>query len=380
MPQRDSTPSFDFAARPSLLTLPDELLPPRAGGPAGPSNAVQPTNAVQPSNTGQHRPAQPLLLGLDGGATKTLAAVLNLADYTVAYGKAGSSNPFADGFDAAVGSLRTAVSAALEAAGVAAGDIAAGVLAVASADADADRARLGDGLLAEHSVPRLVVVNDVAAAWCAGTLGSPGVAVIAGTGSNSFGVNEHGQTWRCGGWGHLLGDEGSAYWMGLEAMRAAVRYRDGRGPWTELVPRLLAACSLAAVEDLQTVVYEHFNKAEVASFARLAAEAAAEGDAEACRILHQAGTDLARMACTVIEVLEFPETFPVVLVGGAFRSGDAFLDPFAAAVHRLRPGASLTYPPVPPVGGSLWLAARAAGMESTVDRERFVEALRGAGG
>ncbi|HZN18491.1 MAG TPA: BadF/BadG/BcrA/BcrD ATPase family protein [Micromonosporaceae bacterium] len=369
LPQPDSTPGLDFTARPTLLPLPDELLPQRAAGRADHADRTRTRTA-----------GRSLLLGLDGGATKTLAALLDVDSYTVWYGKAGSSNPFADGFDEAIGSVREAVSEALGAAGAAAGDVAAGVLAVASADADADRARLRDGLLAAYPMPRLVVVNDVAAAWCAGTLGAPGVAVIAGTGSNSFGVNGHGQTWRCGGWGHLLGDEGSGYWIGLSAMHAAVRYRDGRGPWTQLVPRLLSAFSVTAVEDLQSVVYERFSKAEIGSFARLVSEAAHDGDAEACRILHRAGTDLAQMAGTVIEVLDFPEAFPVVLVGGAFRSGSALLDPFADAVHRVRPGASLTYPAVLPVGGSLWLAARAAGLEPRLDPERFTKALSGAGG
>jgi N-acetylglucosamine kinase-like BadF-type ATPase len=351
-------PGFDFTTRPPLLSLPDALHPLRA--PTG--------SAARPRTS-------PWLLGLDGGATKTTAAVFNVDTYGVWLGRAGSSNPFADGFDAAVAAIRAAVRAALGAAGIDAGDIAAGVMAIASADTAVDQARLHDGLVATQPVHPLIVVNDVVAAWCAGTLGGPGVAVIAGTGSNSFGVNARGQTWRCGGWGHLLDDTGSAYWIGLEVMRAAVRYRDGRGPYTQLVHRLLAEHSLASVEDLQPFVYEHFNKARIASFARLAAAAATDGDGAARRILHEAGTDLARMVCTVIEVLDFPETFPVVLVGGTFGSGSPFLTPFAAAVHEVRPGASLIHPRVAPVGGSVWLAARAAGLEAAMDPDRFAKAL-----
>ena len=58
----------------------------------------------------------------------------------------------------------------------------------------------------------------------------PGVGAISGTGSNVFGVGADGRAWRAGGWGHLLGDEGSGYWLGIESIRAALRDREAPGP------------------------------------------------------------------------------------------------------------------------------------------------------
>ena len=71
-----------------------------------------------------------------------------------------------------------------------------------------------------------VVVNDVVGAWASGSLASAGIVAISGTGSNVFGVNAAGDSWRCGGWGHILGDEGSGYWIGLGAIRAALAHRN----------------------------------------------------------------------------------------------------------------------------------------------------------
>ncbi len=359
MSQPEVTVGARALGQSSLLSLPDALLP------GGTRSDIDPETAQR----------NPFLLGVDGGATKTLAMVVDTRTYQVGTGVAGSSNPHAVGFDAASSSIRSAVGAALASVGARPEAVSAAVLAIASADSEADCRRLREGVAAEYPLRRLFVLNDVAAAWSSGTLGGPGVAVIAGTGSNCFGVNAAGRSWRCGGWGHLLGDEGSGYWIGLQSMRAAAEYRDGRAPWTELIPRLLDTYALSTIEDLQVLVYEHFSKAEIASFTVQTAQAAQGGDGVALEILHRAGLELARQARTVIQRLEFEGDFPVVLVGSTFRAGDPFLGPFSESIRQTSPGAELIHPRVPPVGGAVWLAARAAGVGASLDPDAFQEAL-----
>src|SRR5437016_4039038 len=144
------------------------------------------------------------LLGIDGGATKTLAAVLDRERGELHLGHAGPSNEDAVGADAAVHALLSAADAALAAAGAPDTGPDAAVAAVAGTDTSS----IAGHLRAQHR-EQWLVVNDVVGAWAIATGVAPGVAVISGTGSNVFAVGEDGRGWRAGGWGHLLGDEGS---------------------------------------------------------------------------------------------------------------------------------------------------------------------------
>ena len=155
-----------------------------------------------------------LVMGIDGGATKTLAAVLDLEAGSVHLGHAGPSNEDAVGAEVAVQALLQAADEAIERAGSSREGLGAAVLAVAGTDTDSVAEHVRDA-----RTDRWIVVNDVVGAWATATGGGPGVAAISGTGSNVFGVGGEGaeaRAWRAGGWGHLLGDEGSGYWLGIE--------------------------------------------------------------------------------------------------------------------------------------------------------------------
>jgi glucosamine kinase len=151
-------------------------------------------NAPAPSANARY------LLGIDGGATKTLAAVLDLEARTVSLGRAGPSNEDAVGPKAAVEALLHAAGEALEGAGIAEAQLGAVVAAVAGTDTASVAGHV------RKVRPEWIVVNDVVGAWATATGGGPGVGAIAGTGSNVFGVGHDGRSWRTGGWGHLLGD------------------------------------------------------------------------------------------------------------------------------------------------------------------------------
>jgi N-acetylglucosamine kinase-like BadF-type ATPase len=341
----------------SLIPLPELLRPSSRPGVRG------------------HHGGRRLLLGVDGGGTKTVAAVVDIQTYAINATTVGPSNLDMVGVEGASHTILDAVRRTLGASASAPPDLLAAAIAVASADTDENQGKLRRMLTDLQPVGNLLVLNDVVAAWSAGTLGAAGIAVISGTGSNTLGVAHDGSTWRCGGWGHLLGDEGSGYWIGLAGMRAAVAYRDGRAPWTALVPRLLEFYNLARIEDLDDLVYGDLDKGGVAAFAVAVSATAAQADPIALRILRQAGQQLAEQVCVVADRLKLTGDFPVALVGSAFQSGAPFLDAFTEIVHAASPQARIIHPSLPPVGGAILLAARAAGMENELDLPRLQEAM-----
>ena len=158
----------------------------------------------------------------------------------------------------------------------------------------------------------------------AGTPDGWGIALIAGTGSIAFGKSRDDQRARAGGWGYLIGDEGSGYALGRDALRAAVRSADGRGEPTHMLNILLAHWQLQQPSDLVTKIYRHNDGAmpirptQIAALAPLVLVAAEGGDHVAKRIVHQAANDLAETVMAVARQLSFDttEAVPLSLAGG----------------------------------------------------------------
>ena len=211
------------------------------------------------------------MLGIDGGATKTLAALLDLERGTLHLGQAGPSNEDAVGTRRAVEALLEAADEAIGRAGIDGERLDAEVIALAGTDTEA----VARHVRAARSEDWLVV-NDVVAAWATATGAQPGVGVISGTGSNVFGVGFDGRAWRAGGWGHQLGDEGSGYWFGIESIKAALRDREASGPETALSEAAVEFFGVASVEALAALVYSKpLSKGEIAAFAIETAKLAA---------------------------------------------------------------------------------------------------------
>ncbi|HUH81839.1 MAG TPA: BadF/BadG/BcrA/BcrD ATPase family protein [Solirubrobacteraceae bacterium] len=314
------------------------------------------------------------LLGIDGGATKTLAAVLDIESGAVHLGHAGPSNEDAIGPAAAVRALLGAAEQAMRSAGIADGDLAGAVLAVAGTDTLA---------VAEHlhrtRTEAWTVVNDVVGAWAVATGASHGLAVIAGTGSNVFGVGPAG-SWRAGGWGHLLGDEGGAYWFGVQSIKAALRDREASGPPTSLSGALVEFFDVPSVEALASLVYSKpLTKSEIAAFAVHSGRIADDGDEVACEIYERGARELGQQVTAVVDRAGLAgQEFPVGLIGSVFRSGEVFTAPLRRQVSTAAPGAQIVRVEAPPVAGSLLLAARVAGCPDEVDLARLERVLTAA--
>jgi N-acetylglucosamine kinase-like BadF-type ATPase len=336
--------------RDSLIQLPPTLTRPRVSGDAR------------------------FLVGVDGGATKTLAAVLDLQSHAIHLGHGGPSNQDAVGAPAAVQAVLGAADGAIARAGIAQDAVGAAVLAIAGTDTDA---------VARHMSSvgpnDWIVVNDVVGAWATATGAGPGVAAISGTGSNVFGVGPDGRPWRSGGWGHLLGDEGSGYWLGVHSIMAALSDRDASGPETALTDAAPKFFGMSSVEEVAACVYSKpLTKGEIAAFATETARLAEGGDAVARQLYERAARELGEQITAVIHQTGLSggsSPFPVGLIGSAFKAGPVFVEPLVLAVNESAPDARVSVVEMCPVGGSLLLAARAAGRGDALDADELSRLL-----
>jgi glucosamine kinase len=360
--------------RDPLVTLPPELArfgrpgAPGAPGALGGSGADRRVGAGADTDTDVGTGAQPgprYLLGIDGGATKTLAAVLDIERGALHLGHGGPGNQDAVGVAAAGRALFGAADEALAGAGIGDEQLDAAVLAVAGTDTDAVIAHVHGARSQEW-----VVVGDVVGAWATATGARPGVGAISGTGSNVFGVGRVGEetrAWRAGGWGHLLGDEGSGYWLGVQSIKAALRDREDSGPPTALSDAAVEFFEAPSVEALAAMVYSKpLTKGEIAAFAIETARWAERGDAVARELYERGARELAQQIAAVIHRTGLEGEFPVGLIGSAYKAGAVFVDPLTRAIHAIAPQAQVAVVEMSPVGGSLLLAARVCGAEGAL--------------
>lgn len=169
---------------------------------------------------------------------------------------------------------------------------------------------------------RVEIVNDAFVALVAGVPEEKtGIVLVAGTGSIAYGVDPSAKTARSGGFGYLLGDEGSAYWLGHAAVRQGIRAVDGRGPATSLYDRICAEVGVSEPAGLVRWFYgQEQVRSQIARLAGLVQQAADEGDEAARGLLNEAAQHLARAARAVARQLEFPGEYTLVLSGGAFKA------------------------------------------------------------
>ena len=264
-------------------------------------------------------------IGIDGGGTKTRAVLIDNQGREMARAVSGPSNYHSVGQATAQASLSQAIHRVLAIAGITLADVQAIGLGLAGVARPKDHQVLHDILAGIASFPTIAVTHDAEAALVGGVGRRYGVVLVAGTGAIAYGVTARGRSRRADGWGYLLGDDGSAYWIGREGLRAVARACDGRGPPTALQDLIFAELHLGDCSELVNRVYvKDFDVPHVAAIASLVEQAARQRDAVASEILKQAGRRLGRTLCTLVRELEMThETFEVVLTGGVLRA-DAF--------------------------------------------------------
>ena len=303
------------------------------------------------------------VLGVDGGGTKTLALAADFRGNVLGRGTSGASNYQTVGLDRAIAALKEASEAAMAAAGIDRFEVAC--FGLAGVGRESDRDLLLPAIEKLELADRIILVHDAAIALAGATAGQPGVVVLAGTGAMAFGMNSKGGTRRAGGWGNILADEGSAYYIGRRALAAACRAYDGRGPETVLVSKLMEHFGLDNFTDIVRKIYkEEASPQKIASLAPLVSQLAEAGDRIAAEILKDAAEELALAARAVIKCLNMEdEEFQVAASGSVFKAGELLLTPFAESVKSIAPRAEVIAPRFEPAIGAVLLALQAVGVD-----------------
>jgi N-acetylglucosamine kinase-like BadF-type ATPase len=301
-------------------------------------------------------------IGVDGGASKTAALVIDETGEAQGRGLAGGSNHLRVGIEAATRNIERAVNIALVEAGVAIRNIEYAYCGIAGADHPAHHQRVVDALTIFFPRGNFIVDTDARIALTGAIGFDSGVVIIAGTGSVAFGRNAEGQEARAGGWGPTLGDEGSGYAIARDGLSAIVRAHDGRGKPTKMTDMLCYDYDMCSPEDLPRFVYATTTHADdIARYGKLVIEAARLEDEVASEILDRAGRELADCIAAVSRKLRMSETeFPVAYVGGAFNAGDLLLSPMRTYLRRDASKATLMPPKHSPVEGAAMMAIRTA--------------------
>lgn len=261
------------------------------------------------------KPTAGFALGVDGGGSKTLAVIVNERGEEIGRGLAGSANYNTVGLDEAIKHVSAAVTQAMRAARCTL-PLRKAWLGLAGIDRQADYNLIYPRIEELELATYIRLTND-GELLLAALENSLGVVLISGTGSIALGRDAAGHKARSGGWGHILGDEGSGYSIARQALQAVVRASDGRGPQTALRNRILRAWNLQTTDELIGEVYGEPEKAKIASLASAVMLTARSGDQVAATIVQQAARELALAVNTVCQSLDFPnQEIPLALGGG----------------------------------------------------------------
>lgn len=307
-------------------------------------------------------------IGVDGGASKTAALVVDGDGKPLGRGLAGGSNHLRVGIEEATRNVERAVNIALVEAGIAIRDVEYAYCGIAGSDHPLHRQRVIDSLRIFFPRGNFIVDTDARIALTGAVGFDAGIVIISGTGSVAFGRNAAGEEARAGGWGPTLGDEGSGYWIAREGLSAIVRAHDGRGFATKMTDMLCEEYEMCSPAELPRFVYAATTHVDdIARYGRLVIEAAKDGDDVAREILTRGGSELAECVLAIARKLKMTDLeFPVAYVGGAFRAAEMLLSPMRLRIQRDAPHSALIPPKNTPVEGAAMMAMRAAAAEPRV--------------
>jgi N-acetylglucosamine kinase-like BadF-type ATPase len=301
------------------------------------------------------------VLGIDAGGTKTVCLLATGDGELLAEARGSGANLQAAGELEVEKVLHQVMEEALGSRDVVPSAI---CLGIAGVDRPEDSAVVRAIMKRIGYKARVLVVNDALVALEAGAPAQSGVVVIAGTGSIAYGRNDRNEAARAGGWGYMLGDEGSGFWIGRAALRAVLREADRRGPHTALTQLLLEYFGVARAQDIIHHVYTATLKpTAIAALAQCVQSAFRQGDEVAIGILRGSADQLEQSALSVARRLEMVGSgFPFVLAGGMFRAVPWLHEELARRLPLASRGSTTQLLEIEPAVGAVRLAiAEAAG-------------------
>ncbi len=297
--------------------------------------------------------SKPLFLGIDGGGSTLRVAVVNQRLESLCSLTESSANPNLIGHDAAQALIRRSIDEVLARANLEPTDIRAAAIGVAGAASTHSRDWLLQTL--EPALPETLLApsSDLEIALVGALAKSCGILLLAGTGSAVYGISPEGEHLQIGGWGYLLGDDGSSYWIGRQLLRHLISVHDSGTPVESdtLSSHCLNELTLKQPRELIAWLYraEETPAARIASLARVAIDAASAGDAAAIQILEQAVTLLVAQAAVVQRRLAYDDA-PIAFAGGLLDNDNTFSDLVSKHLGLVKRPVS-KYPPV--IGAAL---------------------------
>jgi N-acetylglucosamine kinase-like BadF-type ATPase len=307
------------------------------------------------------------VLGVDGGASKTHAVVVDDRGCVLGFGSAGCANHQVAGLQPAIEEIGTAAATAIASAGLAPEAIERGYYCLAGADLEEDYRMLRKAVTELRLAQDVSVKNDTMAALRAGLTKPWGVAVICGTGFNAAGRGPDGRELILPGLGFISGDWGGGGQLSQEIIRLVMRAWDGRGAKTRLTGRVLAQLDVSSEEMLMRHLYNgKIKHRQLLQLVPLLFEVAQEGDGPARQLIVVMGKEVAITANALLRRLCLQDDeVEVVLAGGVFRGkGSLLIDTVGEEVHKVAPYASIQRLHLAPVVGAALLALEAAGVVS----------------
>jgi N-acetylglucosamine kinase-like BadF-type ATPase len=311
-----------------------------------------------------------LFLGVDGGQSGTTAVIGDETGRILGTGEAGPCNHAAasEGRAKLERAIRGSAGEACRQAGLDLASVTFEAACFGLSGGPEDRLEILSSIV--RSPRPLIVTTDAVVALAGATPEGRGIIVIAGTGSIAYGRNAEGRTARAGGWGYIFGDEGGAFDIVRQALRAALRAEEGWGPPTRLRELLIDAVGARDANDVLHRFYgTDWPRSRVATLAPLVDRAAVEGDAVATQIIGNAAQELAMISASVRGQLWNPaDTVAVAYIGGVFQS-ELLLERFRMLVE-LNGSTRCGPPSEGPAEGALLDAYRAAGLQLSITYTR----------
>ena len=313
------------------------------------------------------------VLGVDAGGTATRCCIADENGHILSVGRGGPANINFVSLENAGSAIETSLSEVFGSSNV---TVSAAILTGAHLPPSAHMI-----LSSRSGTENVIIVDEFEACLAAGIFGAIdwnrtgagtqtyGVVIMAGTGSFCKGRNARGEEKYAGGWGPLIGDEGSGYDIAREALRAVVKADDNRGPENIIREHMFSHLKIGDMQELKKRLYDPpMSRHEVAALAGCVFAAAEEGDAVASLILRDAGARLASLASPVLRKLyDEDDEFPVVLAGGIPRDGSLLTQTLIAEIKRIRPSACVFISGLQPVTGAIIIGLQSIGIEIDSD-------------
>lgn len=293
-------------------------------------------------------------IGVDAGATKTHAAIMN-RNRTILYEvSTGPGNMAVDFFEAEK-HIEKAIAKCLEFNGEYEYEYI--VLGIAGIEKGNLKSEVAHTLKRKFALP-VLVLNDAELAFYSLFQEKSGILAVAGTGSIVIGKH-HEDFLVVGGWGHLVGDEGSAYDVGIQALKTLIREIDRGGVKSSLAKELVKTYQLHGTAHIKSFIYSS-SKAEIAALANFVAQLADAGNGNALDILRQAGKRLSEQTSILARRLALQPPIFVGCRGSLLEKNDVVQNVFQKTLEGSFGECSLLFSEKPVITGaqSAWFAEK----------------------